>query len=175
MSDILIWQQNSTDLSNVDHLQAIAQWWSNLAGKEIAWQQRLLSFDQNLDQIDWQPQKFDERFVLHDSEIRGITIFWRNQTNGEERNITPSQMLFNLTLQQLLVFPQSQSQVVIKIKLPGVIYQKLDLIDPQIAATVKNDQGVILLRDEAERLEIKVTLSKAKLNQLLNSFKTTDN
>lgn len=175
MSDILIWQQNSTDSSNLDHLQVIAKWWSSLAGKEIAWQQRILPPDNDLGKVDWQSQQFDERFIPYHSELRGITLFWRNQADGEERNITPRKMQLNSTLQQLLIFPLSQSQIVIKINLPGVVYQKLDFVDPQIAATVKNDHGIILLRDEAKRLEVKVTLSRTKLNQLLNSFKTMDN
>ncbi len=175
MSNNLIWQQNSSDRNNGDHLKAIANWWSNLAGKEINWQQRLIPAGNDLQEIDWQPQKFDETFVLQTPQLRGITLFWRNEKIADERNITPSKLQLDLTQQQLYIFPQSQSQVVIKINVPELIYQKLNLVNPQVAATIKDDSGVILLRDAAQKLEIKVILSGEQLNQLLNRLKTTDN
>ena len=175
MSNNLIWQQNSSDRNNGDNLKAIANWWSNLAGKKINWQQRLIPADNDLQEIDWQPQKFDETFVLQTPQLRGITLFWRNEKIADERNITPSKLQLDLTQQQLYIFPQSQSQVAIKINVPELIYQKLDLVNPQIAATIKNDSGIILLRDVTQKLEIKVILSGEQLNQLLNRLKTTDN
>ncbi len=175
MSNNLIWQQNSSDRSNGDNLEAITNWWSNLAGKEISWQQRLIPASNDLQEIDWQLQKFDETFVLQTPQLRGITLFWRNEKIADERNITPSKLQLDLTQQQLYIFPQSQSQVVIKIYLPELIYQKLDLVNPQIAATIKDDSGIILLRDATQKLEIKVILSGEQLNQLLNRLKTTDN
>lgn len=175
MSNNLIWQQNSSDRDNGDNLEAIANWWSNLAGKEINWQQRLIPASNDLQEIDWQPQKFDETFVLQTPQLRGITLFWRNEKIADERNITPSKLQLDLTQQQLYIVPQSQSQVVIKIYLPELIYQKLDLVNPQIAATIKDDSGIILLRDATQKLEIKVILSGEQLNQLLNRLKTTDN
>lgn len=175
MNNNLVWQQNSSDLNNGENLDEIARWWSSLAGKEIAWKQRLLLPDNDLESIDWQPQKFDEQFAIATPQLRGITLFWRDRIGGEERNITPKKLQLNLTQRQLLVFPQSQAQVVIKINLPGVIYQKLNLIDPEVAATVKNNTGTILLRDEAQKLEIKVTLDGDKLNLLRDRLKITEN
>jgi hypothetical protein len=173
MNNNLVWQPNSSDPSNADNLKAIAQWWSNLNGKEITWQQRLIPANGDPEGLDWQPQKFDERLILQTPQLRGITIFWRNQTTADERNITPSKLQLDLTRQQLYVIPQSQSQVVIKISLPEIIYEKLNLFNPQIAATVKNNQGVILFRDEAQQLEITVTLDSTRLNQLLQRLQTT--
>jgi hypothetical protein len=174
----LVWQQNSSQPDNGDNLAAIAAWWSALAGKEVAWQQRLIPPSGNLDELDWQPQKFDEQLVLSAPQIRGITLYWRNNSNNQgldERNITPSKLLLNITKQRLYVFPQSQSQVVISVSLPITIYQKLNLIDPQVAATLKNGQGIILLRDETAKLEVKVTLNQAQINQLLAQLKIADN
>lgn len=173
MNNNLVWQPNSSDPSNADNLKAIAQWWSDLNAKEVAWQQRLIPANGDLQGIDWQPQKFDEKLVLQTPQLRGITIYWRNQKTTDERNITPNKLQLDLTRQQLYVIPQSQSQVVIKISLPEIVYEKLNLLNPQVAATVRDNQGVILLRDEAQQLEITVTLDSARLNQLLQRLQTT--
>lgn len=175
INDLIIWQQNSSEPNNRKNLEAIAKWWSNLEDREIAWQQRLIPASGDLQDIDWQPQKFDEKFILLTPQLKGITIFWRNSKVTDERNITPSKLQLNLTKQQLYVFPQSQSQVVISISLPETIYQKLSIRNPQIAATIKDGNRIILLRDETEKLEIKVTLDKERLNQLVQSLKSTDN
>ncbi|MDJ0592569.1 MAG: hypothetical protein QNJ72_21690 [Pleurocapsa sp. MO_226.B13] len=175
MDDNLIWQQNSGDLNNADHLDAIASWWSDLNGKEVVWRQRLIPPSGDLAEIDWQPQKFDERVILQTPQLRGITIYWRSDKTSDERNITPSKLQLNPTKQELYIVPQSQSQVVISISLPGVVYQKLNLDNPQIAATTKDGCGIILLRDEAEKLEIKVTLDRDKLNLLRDRLQTEVN
>ncbi len=46
------WQQNISNPDNADNLAAIAQWWHNLDGKEISWQQRLISDTGYLEEID---------------------------------------------------------------------------------------------------------------------------
>ena len=175
MTNNLIWQQNSNEPDNGENLAAIAKWWSSLEGKEISWQQRLIASKDNLQEIDWQPQKFDEKFVLLTPQLKGITIFWLNNKAADERNITPSKMQLDLTKQVLYVFPQSQSQVVIRISLPQTAYQKLSVINPQIAATIKDGSSIILLRDDTEKLEIKVTLDKERLSQLLDRLNNHDN
>ncbi len=175
MSNILVWQQNSLDLSNADSLNAIAQWWSDLNGKEVSWQQRLIPPSKDLRDIDWQPQKFDEKFILQATQLKGITLYWRNEKIADERNITPFKMQLDLIQQQLLVVPQSQSQVAINISLPGIVYQKVNLINPQIAATTKDGGGIILLRDETQKLEIRVTLDREQLDLLRDRLKTEEN
>jgi hypothetical protein len=179
MNNNFIWQQNSSQSDNGDHLEAIAQWWSELAGKEVAWQQRLIPPSGNLAELDWQPQKFDEQLMLETPQVRGITLYWRNKQGIDERNITPNKLDLNKTKQRLYIFPQSQSQVVISVSRPVIAYQQLNLFNPQIAATIKNGQGVILLRDAAEKLEVKVALSQSQIkqliNQLLEQLKIADN
>lgn len=175
MSNGLIWQQNSSNPHNRENLEAIAKWWSDLGGQEVVWQQRLIPASGEVADLDWQPQKFDENLILVLPEIRGITLYWRDHQGGNERNITPDKLHLDLTQQNLLVFPQSQSQVVISISLPVTVYQKLNLLNPQVAATVKDGQGMILLRDKTEKLEIKVTLSPEKIIQLLDKLKIADN
>ena len=175
MSNIIIWQQNSSDLSNGDNLDAIAQWWSNLRGKEVSWQQRLVPPSKDFKDIDWQPQKFDEQFILQATQLKGITLYWRNEKIADERNITPIKMQLDPIRQQLLVIPQSQSQVVISISLPGIVYQKINLVNPQVAATTKDGSGIILLQDETQKLEIRVTLDRNRLDLLRDRLKTEEN
>ena len=175
MTNYLIWQQNSNEPDNGENLAAIARWWSSLAGKEILWQQRLITAEVNLQDLDWQPQRFDEKFVLLTPQLKGITIYWRNDKTTDERNITPNKMQLDQTKQVLYVYPQSQSQVVISISLPQTVYQKLNLENPQIAAAIKDGSGIILLRDDTEKVEIKVTLDQERLSQLLNRLNNHDN
>lgn len=174
MNNQLIWSQNSVDSANGDRLQAIASWWSNLEGKEVMWQQRLIPVSGDFISLDWQPQKFDEKLILHQPQLKGITLFWRNHPQGDERNITASKLQLNLSSQKLYAIPQSQSQVVICISLPEVVYQKLNLINPQVAATSKNGTGIILLRDDTAKLEIKITLDSDKLNLLRDRLQTEE-
>ena len=174
MSNNLIWQQNSGDPNNQENMDAIAQWWSQLAGTEIVWQQRLLPPSGEVEDLDWQPQKFDEKLILGAPQVKGITLYWRNK-GIDERNITPDKLELNLAKQRLYIFPQSQSQVVISVSVPVAVYQKINLLEPQIAATIKGDQGIILLRDETEKLEIKVTLNEIQISQLLDKLKIADN
>ena len=174
-NNILVWQQNSTDLNNGDNLKAIAQWWSNLNGKEVSWQQRLIPASGSLLDIDWQPQKFDEKFILQTPQLKGITLYWRNDKIADLRNITPTELQLDTIQQQLLIVPQSQSQVAINISLPEVVYQKVNLTNPQVAATTKDSGGIILLRDETQKLEIRVTLDRGQLDLLRDRLKTEEN
>lgn len=175
MNDNLVWQQNSDRSDNKDNLEAIARWWSNLAGKEVAWQQRTLPSNGSLQDLDWHPQRFDEKFVMQAPQLRGITLYWRNDRIKDERNITPSKLQLNLTKQQLYVFPQSQSQVVISVNLPETRYQKLNLSNPRIAVAIEDGKGIILLRDETEKLEIKITLDSTRRERLRNLLAIGDN
>lgn len=174
MSNNLIWQQNSQEASNGDNLDAIAQWWSSLAGQEIKWQQRLIPASGNLQDLDWEPQRFDEQFTINSPQVRGITLYWRLTLGADERNITPSKLQLNLTEQQLYVFPQSQSQILISVSLPKIEYQKLNLVNPNLAATIKGNQGIILLRDELKQLEITLTLDQAGIEQLRKCLNNAD-
>ena len=174
MSNNIIWQKHSNNPNNQESFEEIAQWWSQLAGTEITWQQRLVPPSSEVEDLDWQPQKFDEKFILETPQVKGITLYWRNK-GIEERNIAPSKLQLNLAKQKLYIFPQSQSQVVISVSIPVAVYQKLSLSNPQLAATIKGDRGIILLRDETEKLEVKVTLSQAQITQLLDKLKIADN
>ena len=170
MKTNLVWQQNNGGADNLENLEAIATWWSNLSGKEVTWQQRLISASGDLSEIDWQPQQFDKKLILDDSQLRGITIYWREGNSETEHNITAGKLQLDTIEQQLYIYPQSQSQVVICVSLPQIVYQKLNLDNPQIAATSKGDNYLLLLRDKQQKLELKITLDRAKIKQLFDSL-----
>ncbi len=170
MNTNVVWQQNNGAADNLENLEAIATWWSNLSGKEVAWQQRLVSASGDLSEIDWQPQQFDNKLVLNDSQLRGITIYWREGNSETERNITAGKLHLDTIEQKLYIYPQSQSQVVICVSMPEIVYQQVILDHPQIAATSKGDNYLLLLRDKEQRLELKITLDRAKMKQLFDSL-----
>lgn len=161
-----IWQQGSPDASNADNFAAIQQWWMGLSGKEIRWQQRLIPENGDLTQLNWDPQRFDEAFVLTNPEVRGITLYWRKPDSLDERNTTPSKLELNGLQQQLYIYPQSQKNLVIRVALPQVVYQAVKISQPQLALTQTTGQTTLIVRDETQRLEIQVVLTPEKLAEL---------
>ena len=103
MSNNLIWQQNSSEPNNQENFQAIAKWWSELEGTEITWQQRLVPPLGEVEDLDWQPQKFDEKFVLSAPQVKGITLYWRSR-GIDERNITPGKLQLNSQQKNCIFF-----------------------------------------------------------------------
>jgi hypothetical protein len=166
MTTNLIWQQHSSDPQNVDNLAAIARWWSGLNGKEIIWQQRLIPETNNLAEINWEPQRFDEKFMLSTPQLRGITVYWHKDNAAEERDITAKKLELDRIKQKLYIYPQTQS-VIICVTFPQIVYRTIELNYPQIAGSSKGDDYLLLLRDDEQKLEIKVTLNKQKLQQFL--------
>ena len=167
----LVWQQDSSNPNNGENLSAIAAWWSGLDKKEIAWQQRLIPESGDPSEIDWQPQRFDEKFVIQKPQLRGLTVYWYQQGVKAQRNITARKLELNVIDQKLDIYPESQPQVVISVRFPEIVYQQVNLTNPQVAATAFEDGCLLLLRDRDKRLEIKVTLDRQKVHQLINSLK----
>jgi hypothetical protein len=173
MKTNLVWQQSNGEADNRENLQAIATWWSELQGKEVMWQQRLIAGSGNLPDIDWQAQQFDRKLMLRHCELRGITIYWREGNSDIERNITAGKLQLDLSEQKLYIYPQSQSQVVICVTVPGIVYQKIELKNPLAVATSKGDNYLLLLRDKKQKLELTITLDRAKMKQLFDSLNLT--
>lgn len=161
-----VWQQGSSDPDNANHFLAISQWWAGLAGKEITWQQRLVPASGNVTELNWEPQRFDEVFLISNAEVRGITLYWRKPDSKDDRNTTPHKLELDHLQQQLYIYPQSQREVVIRVGLPQVIYQQVKLIHPQIVVANSGEQPGLTLRDETQRLEIQVVLSSEAMAQL---------
>jgi hypothetical protein len=167
MQPKITWQQGSSDPENATHFATISQWWAGLGGKEISWRQRLVPASGAVDDLDWDPQRFDEMFVLATPEVRGITLYWRKPDAKEERNTTVHKLELDQLQQLLYIYPQSQKEVVIRVGLPQVVYQEVKLNHPQVMlTTAQGNQRLLVLRDERQRLEIQVTLSPETLTQL---------
>ena len=166
MQGKIVWQQNSTKPENANNLAFISQWWSSLANKEIALAQRLIPQSGEVDELNWEPQRFDEVFELTHPQIRGITLYWRKPDSPQERNTTPSQLVLDTRRQELYIFPQSQNQLVIRVGLPSIPYQTIEMNNPQLEYSPSGQNHILTLRDAQQQLEVKVTLTSDNLSQM---------
>lgn len=166
METNIIWQRDRENPENPEHLAVISQWWATLNGKEIAFAQRLIPESGNLNDINWETQRFDEKFAIEQPEIRGITLYWHKDGEEEERSITVRKLDFQPTRQCLDIYPQSQPQIVIRAIKLEIPYQTIELSDPLIVGTTKEDRCILLLRDIKQQLQVKLTLSPHSLQQL---------
>jgi len=162
----IAWQSGSPDPNNANNLEAIRQWWANLDGEAIAWRQRLLQGDRPASELDWDPQKFDEEFVLCQPELRGITLYWRKGKGEDERNITAAKLELDRDRGELYIYPQSQTNVVIRVRVAQISYQTIELDNPNIAVLDRGDRVILLLRDDKQHIEIKANLSATTLDRL---------
>ena len=89
MQGKIVWQQGSNKPENLNNFGLISQWWSSLANKDVTLAQRLIPQTGEVDQLNWEQQRFDEVFEIQNPEIRGITLYWRKPDSPQERNTTP--------------------------------------------------------------------------------------
>ncbi|MBF2047041.1 MAG: hypothetical protein EDM05_68560 [Leptolyngbya sp. IPPAS B-1204] len=162
----VVWQQDSPTPSRAEDFATISQWWSNLNGKEITWRQRLIPEIGSVADLDWEPKRFDETFQIITPNVRGITLYWRKPDFQDERSTTPYKLELDPLQQQLFIYPQSQRGVVIRVALPQVVYQQVKIKQPQLGVTQTGGQALLTIRDEAQRLEVQVSLSPEKLAEL---------
>ncbi|MBD2042299.1 hypothetical protein [Microcoleus sp. FACHB-672] len=172
MQPKIIWQMGSSNPDNTNNLDTIRQWWSTLAGKEISWRQRLIPPSGDVSELDWEPQRFDELFVVSSPQIRGITLYWRKPNSQDERSTTPHKLELDTRRQQFYIYPQSQKNLVIQVGFPEIVYQKIELKNPEIEYRQSDEKGIITLRDIQQQLEIKVALSPEKIAQLKQLFQS---
>jgi hypothetical protein len=170
MQPKVIWQSNSGNPNNSENLGIIRQWWSELNSKEIAWQQRIIPKHQDVNEINWEDQKFDEKFIIHNPEVRGITLYWYKPGVKDEKNTTVNKLELDTIKDQLYIYPQSQPELVIRVGQPEIKYQTICLKDPKIARISGNNDHFILLRDADQKIEIKLTLSAQGLAKLLENL-----
>lgn len=157
-----VWQYGSSNPENGDNLQIISRWWGNFANKKVSWQQRLIPESGDLEAIDWEAQRFDEEFVLTSPSLRGITLYWRKPDSPQERNTTAERLELDSNRQKLYIFPQSQKQLVIRVGVPELKYDKILLKNPDVVV----ESGAIAFRDKRQLLEVKVSLSEEQLKEL---------
>lgn len=161
-----VWQLGIANPDNAANLATIQQWWAGLNAKEVSWKQRLINPDQDAIDLNWDTQRFDEKLLMHYPEIRGITLYWKKSESSEERSTTPQKLELDSLGQQLFIFPKSQNGVVIRVALPVVKYQSVEMQNPQIDCTTVNENAVLTLKDDTQKLTVKVMLSPDRLSQL---------
>lgn len=166
MQGKVVWQQDSSDPNNASYFAEISQWWAGLNSQEITWQQRLIAESGPANELNWEPQRFDETFQILSPEVRGITLYWHKLDAKEERNTTPHKLELDAVQQTLYIYPQTQRGIVIRVTLPQVVYQQITVSQPQFTLTQPTTGPVLLVRDEAQRLEIQIQLSSAALDTL---------
>jgi RNA-binding protein YlmH len=101
--------------------------------------------------------------MIVNPQLRGITLYWYKPKNDQERSITASKLELDPLYKQLYIYSQAQANIVIRVETPKVKYQMIEVKNPEIAVA-KN--GTILLRDPQQLLEIKISLTPEKLEQL---------
>lgn len=176
MSDY-IWQHSSLDPDNGAHLAAIARWWAALADREAIVAQRLMSRHGGVPELDWSPQRFDERFVVQRPELRGTTLYWRKSQSAydvraEERSFSPRKLVLEAGGRYLDIYPFSNAQLVVRVtrldpppELPAPAPDRLELANPAIVGKPRGEGCVLLLRGAGDR-ELLLTLDAEHLRQL---------
>ncbi|MEG3862081.1 hypothetical protein [Microcoleus sp. herbarium12] len=162
-----VWQSGSNDPENAEKFDRISQWWRNLNGKEISWVERLIPQIGGISEIHWQPQRFDETFVILNPKISEETLYWYTSNSPVQRNNTVQKLELDNLQQHLYIYPQLESELVIRIAISEVKYQTLELNNPEIAL---GEDNILLLWQPDRELEIKISLSNenlAKLKELL--------
>ena len=155
-----VWYQGSTDPDALEQFQTIQTWWETLHGKEIIWQQRMLSDSEDLASLDWSTQRFDDRYVLLTPHIKGITLYWSKATEPDrEQNSTPQRLELDPEQQHLYVFPQSQQGLVLRITLPQLVYQTIILKNPEISTAPLDNYQVLTFKDDNQRIKVQIALS----------------
>ncbi|MEZ2225391.1 MULTISPECIES: hypothetical protein [unclassified Microcoleus] len=163
----IVWELESNNPTNTDNLHHISQWWANLHGKAITWVERIIPLAGDMSEIHWHPQRFDENFIMVNPEIRGDTLYWYKPDSPVERNTIVQKLELDNLQQQLYIYPQLESEIVIRIAIPEIKYQTLELKNVEFAL---GEDNIMLLWDVEQELEIKIALTAEnilKLQELL--------
>ncbi|WP_072620485.1 hypothetical protein [Spirulina major] len=166
MHGILIWQHHSNAAHNADNFALISQWLTRLNGQTVELAQRLILPHGSTQELDWTPKRFDHTFTLHHPRIAGITVYWQQEEDEHEHNITVKQLDLDMARQSLYLYPQNQPTVVMKLCIPGIRYETINLDDPEMACTQVGDRSILLFRDPQQHLEIKLNLSRENVMKL---------
>jgi hypothetical protein len=170
MSQTIIWEQNSGNPDNFNNFNTICEWWSKLDNQEVNLAQRLIPDNGNLLEIDWQKQRFDEKFIINSPEVRGITLYGRKQNQEREFSYTVSELELNLGDNELYIYLQSRDDVVIKIWQPKITYQVIKLNNFKIVTKKVDKNCLILLTDEEQKIEINFSLTSEQKSYLLSQL-----
>lgn len=157
----VLWQFGSDDPSNAAALAQVQQWWSQLDGKTVTWQQRV---NQGVAPIElgWETQRFDEQFAIVSAELKGITVFWSKAGEDLKRDMTASRLELDRTEQALYITPKSQPEVVVRVCVPQPKYESITLT----ASVVTVVGETLVIRDRGQMLEVRATLTATQIAQL---------
>lgn len=173
MNQKIIWQTKSENPENATNLQLISQWWSNLDQKPVKLAQRVIPESGNLDDIDWKTQRFDEQFTLENPQIRGITLYGKKQGEEKEFGYTPQKIELDGDYQQLDIYLQSQSNIIIRFRLDRVQYPVLSLGEVEIVTNPSGKNHLILLRNHEQKIEVTFNLNPNQQLYLLSQLAKT--
>ncbi|MEM8604388.1 MAG: hypothetical protein AAGF24_11210 [Cyanobacteria bacterium P01_H01_bin.121] len=160
----ICWQSGSNAAGNAEALAKIQDWWAGLIGQEVFLQQRIRSTASDTAQLDWSPQRFDERFYIKTAELRGITLYWQKTTANDEQSSTAQRLELDANGQYLNVYPQSQPDLVMRITGPRqLIYQTIQLTNPDVERRVEAGNLILTLKDPTTETAVEVTMSAEAL------------
>ncbi len=167
----IVWESGSTQPENAENFKVIAEWWKSLASQKIAWKQRLIGAN---GQVDWTPQKFDDTFAFVETAVRGITFFWKKE--GGAGDITPSKLEFTPLFQRILLYSESRKDLVICVEVPFKMENTLKMTNPSwFADTIKTEKGDVtgyqlVIRDQETQTELTVTMDQGSLHYLKHAL-----
>lgn len=170
MSNKVTWELNNPNPDNSMNFETVSQWWLELENQEIIFAQRIMPATNNPEDINWEAQRFDEKLTLTQTKVGGITLYWHTPKSEQERSITPTKLELDVDKQQLYIYSKVQQNLVIRVTKSQSVYQTYNFNNPQIAGAQIGDRVVLLLQDEAQQIEVKLTLdsqSVAKLQSIL--------
>ncbi|MGD1849128.1 MAG: hypothetical protein ACFCBU_00475 [Cyanophyceae cyanobacterium] len=162
----VVWRYGDSDPANPDNFETISQWWSRLNGQTITWRQRLMDQTADPRQVDWEVERFDEQFVCHGAEVRGISLYWQKVGQEAERNSTPLKLELDGLHQHLYIYPKSQPDLVIRVGLPEVTYQTLKVAASQCEVATKSGGYQLRVLDKTQGLQVDIALSAEQIATL---------
>lgn len=66
----------------------------------------------------------------------------------------------------MYIFPKSQNQLIIRVGLPEVSYETVEMTNPETECQQLDGKYLLTLRDPIGHIEVKVNLSPENLSQL---------
>jgi hypothetical protein len=175
MNQKITWQTKSENPDNLNNLQIINQWWTNLTEKPVKLAQRLIPDSGNFEDINWETQKFDEEFILTSPQLRGITLYGKKQGEEKEFGYTPHKIELDIDSQQLDIYLQSQSNLIIRFTTNIIQYPTLSLSEVEIVSNPSGKNHVILLRNHEQKIDVTFSLNPPQqlylLSQLVKTLK----
>lgn len=174
MSNKVIWELNNPNPDNSMNFETISQWWLKLENREVTFAQRLLPDTNRAEDINWDSQRFDETLTLTQTRVGGITLYWHSPKSEQERSMTPTKLELDVDREQLFIYSQAQQNLVIRIAKPQPTYQTYNLTNPKIAGAKIGDRVILLLQDEAQQIEVKLTLDSSSIAKLQSILPVSD-